>query len=203
MRQPPWGGDGEAAGAEGVWKGMKASSSDGASGFLVTAVVMVAEDGVDGECAAGGIRSISTVTPVIPSPGWASGIRSAVRFTAWMPAMRATASASPFFRVELARAVYVEGLEKSSVVVAVAERWVGDLEATEIICASPDDLRCESLGAGWCEGVKEARVDLKASDIGVCVGRYGDLTSEVNFMDLSPLVPSGVLRAPGDGACVG
>jgi len=58
-----------------------------------------------------------------------------------MPAMRATASASPFLRVASLRAVWVAGFEKRSVATAVAQRWVGVLEAMLIMCAVPVGVR--------------------------------------------------------------
>lgn len=60
--------------------------------------------------------------------------------------MRAIASASPFFKIAVARAVYAEGVLKRMVHVAVAVRCVEVFEVTDIICAAPEEFRCESVG---------------------------------------------------------
>ncbi len=49
---------------------------------------------------------------------------SAVRLAAWMPAMRATASTSPFFTSRLAIAAVVSGFI-NTLHCATARRWVG------------------------------------------------------------------------------
>jgi len=50
----------------------------------------------------------STATEV-SGTGWQSGINSEVRFAAWIAAMRATPSTSPFFAVPVATSARVSG----------------------------------------------------------------------------------------------
>ena len=96
----------------------------------------------------------------MPMLGCASGIKSAVFLAAIMPATRATARASPFFKVALHRAVKAVELLKRIVEVAVAVRWVGVLEVIEIMCAAPDEVRWERVVLLLeKDGVEEEAVD--------------------------------------------
>ena len=93
---------------------------------------------------------MSTFMPVIAREGCARGIRSDVFFAAWMPAIRATAIASPFLSRPDVSAWYVPAWEKMTVDIAVAERVVGVLSAIDTMCASPVGVRWLSCGgSGW------------------------------------------------------
>src|SRR3954447_19213475 len=75
------------------------------------------------------------------SSGWHRGIMSAVRLAAWMPAIRATASTSPFFTSRLAIAIVVSGF-MNTLQRATARRWVGSLGVTSTMRAWPSGSRC-------------------------------------------------------------
>src|SRR5690606_6170660 len=90
-------------------------------------------------------RAGSTVTSTCDSAsGWQSGIRSAVRFAAWMPAMRATSSGLPFFAAPDAtsrRAAADTRMNAS----AVASRTVGGFSPTSTIRTAPAASTCVSV----------------------------------------------------------
>ena len=70
-----------------------------------------------------------------------------MRLAAWMPAIRATASTSPFFTSRLAIAIVVSGF-MNTLQRATARRWVGSLGVTSTIRAWPSGSRwvnCRSL----------------------------------------------------------
>src|SRR3569832_471507 len=79
--------------------------------------------------------SKSTATRVSAS-GWHSGIRSLVFLAAWMPAMRAMPSTSPFFAVPDSIRASVAGCI-SMRPAATAIRWVAVLPATSTMWAWP------------------------------------------------------------------
>lgn len=79
--------------------------------------------------------SNDTVTRVMGS-GWHSGIRSEVRLLAWMAAMRATPSTSPFLAVPPVISASVAGCMRI-VPVATAMRWVSALADTSTMWAWP------------------------------------------------------------------
>jgi hypothetical protein len=155
-----------------------------------------------------GKGTISTEHPVIASPGCAKGIKSAVFLAAWIPAILATAMASPFFKVAELSAEKVVAVEKWRVHNAVAERVVGVLWVMETMCASPRVLRCVRVGAG---GDGEIKFDASGED-GSCVveglfpficGVVGDLASSMG-VGLAEQVEKG--RADGtdlDRRCTG
>src|SRR3954469_8364746 len=68
--------------------------------------------------------------------GWHSGIRSAVRFAAMMPAMRAVPSTSPFLALPETISSSV-ALLMTTLPSATAVRWVAGLADTSTIRASP------------------------------------------------------------------
>ena len=72
--------------------------------------------------------------------GWQSGIRSGVFLAAWIPAIRATASASPLGSVPERSAATASGLSRT-IPAAVAER-PRRLSLTSTIRASPRSFRC-------------------------------------------------------------
>jgi hypothetical protein len=125
----------------------------------------VADDDDDDGDEDGCMRETSISTPVMPKPGWARGTMSAVRLAAMMPAMRETASTSPFFvwPEEVLRSEYGVELEKVSVQVAVASRDVSALWVMEVIWTVSDGVRCGRVGwevCGRSEGGCVARVSL-------------------------------------------
>lgn len=72
--------------------------------------------------------------------GWHKGIRSGVRFAAMIPAIRATASTSPFLSwLARIRGIAV-GVEKETLQTAVARREVGDLWEMDTIWALPAEV---------------------------------------------------------------
>ncbi|MCY1202547.1 hypothetical protein D3C87_772040 [compost metagenome] len=77
----------------------------------------------------------ATATRVSAS-GWHSGIRSLVFLAAWMPAMRAMPSTSPFLAVPDSISASVAGCI-SMRPVATATRWVAGLAATSTMWAWP------------------------------------------------------------------
>lgn len=79
--------------------------------------------------------SNSTATRVSAS-GWHSGIRSLVFFAAWMPAIRAMPSTSPFLAVPASMMASVAGCI-SMRPVATAMRWVAGLAPTSTMWAWP------------------------------------------------------------------
>src|ERR1700760_1185898 len=81
----------------------------------------------------------STVTPCSPI-GWQSGIRSGVRLAPWMPAIRATASASPL-GTSPARNAATAAADSRTRPEAVAVRAVTSLADTSTIRACPDESR--------------------------------------------------------------
>jgi hypothetical protein len=81
-----------------------------------------------------------TSTPLMNN-GWHSGMRSGVFFAAWIPAILATASASPF-GTEPSRRAATQSVLSSTRPAAVAERAVTALSETSTIRASPVALRC-------------------------------------------------------------
>lgn len=70
----------------------------------------------------------------------ASGSREGVDLAAWMPAMRATASTSPFGTVPSRRAVITSALQRTKPR-AVAVRTVGCFAVTSTMCARPPASR--------------------------------------------------------------
>src|SRR5829696_2376361 len=87
----------------------------------------------------------STSTPWIAT-GWQSGTRSGVRLAAWMPAIRATASASPFGTPEPRSSATTSGDTRTRPV-AVAVRAVTSLPETSTIRAAPDASTWVSRGS--------------------------------------------------------
>src|ERR1700722_13606783 len=86
----------------------------------------------------------STVTPWIAS-GWQSGIRSGVRLAPAIPAIRATARASPLGTVP-SRSAATASADSSTRPDAVAVRTVTSLAETSTIRARPASSRCVSFG---------------------------------------------------------
>src|SRR3954464_15090494 len=72
--------------------------------------------------------------------GWHSGIRSAARLAAWIPATRATASTSPFVTALDATLADVSGCMYTRHR-ATARRWVGSFGVTSTIRARPRGSR--------------------------------------------------------------
>src|SRR5262245_16606158 len=72
--------------------------------------------------------------------GWHRGMVSAVRFAAWIPATRATASTSPLVTSRLATATVVSGRMKT-LHRAVARRWDGSFGVTSTMRARPNGSR--------------------------------------------------------------
>src|SRR5260221_4599100 len=85
------------------------------------------------DSAASGVNS--TAIEAIET-GWHSGINSEVRFAAWIPAMRATPSTSPFFAFPASTRASDAGFMRI-VPAAVATRWVSGLAPTSTIFAAP------------------------------------------------------------------
>ena len=81
------------------------------------------------------VTASSTVTPCSPI-GWHSGIRSGVRLAPAIPAIRATASASPFGTSPALRAATARA-DSSTRPVAQADRAVTSLPDTSTIRACP------------------------------------------------------------------
>src|SRR5215218_190432 len=79
--------------------------------------------------------------------GWQSGTRSAVRLAAWMPAMRAVPSTSPFGALPSRTAAAVVGLMRTTAR-ASARRSVTSLPPTSTIRARPASPMWESSGGG-------------------------------------------------------
>src|SRR5208282_5639243 len=88
------------------------------------------------------VTARSTVTPCSPI-GWQSGIRSGVRLAPAIPAMRATASASPF-GTSPARRAATASADSSTRPVAQADRAVTALPDTSTIRAWPALSTCVS-----------------------------------------------------------
>src|SRR5215207_9961165 len=84
--------------------------------------------------------SIRTSTKLSAS-GWHSGISSAVRLAAWIPAIRAVPTTSPFGPSPRATAVAVAGV-MSTTARATARRSVASLPPTSTIRARPAASRC-------------------------------------------------------------
>ena len=87
--------------------------------------------------------SRSTTAPCTPMT-CASGSRSGVRLAAWMPAIRATASTSPFGTVP-SRSAATTSAEQRTNPRAVAARTVGCLAVTSTMRAWPASSRCVKL----------------------------------------------------------
>ena len=75
--------------------------------------------------------------------GWHSGINSDVFFAAIIPAIRAAAKASPFFRFPLSNAA-IELLLSWTDPTALAVLIVSDLSDTSTMCTWPSPSRCVS-----------------------------------------------------------
>jgi hypothetical protein len=89
--------------------------------------------------------SVNSTLTLVSAIGWHSGIRSDVRLEAWMPAMRAMPSTSPFFAVPLRTSAKVSG----SMLIdpaARAMRAVCALPPTSTMCAWPSASK-------WVSGV--------------------------------------------------
>ena len=91
------------------------------------------------------VTARSTVTPCSPI-GWHSGIRSGVRLAPWMPAIRATASASPL-GTSPARSAATAAADSRTRPDARAVRALTSLPETSTIRACPAESRCVSSGA--------------------------------------------------------
>ena len=72
--------------------------------------------------------------------GWQSGIMSAVRLAAWMPAMRAAPSTSPLVMALLATLPVVSGF-MNTLHRDMARRWVASLGVTSTMRARPSGSR--------------------------------------------------------------
>src|SRR3954471_24825407 len=101
-------------------------------------------------------RSNSTPTRV-REMGWASGINSGVRFAAWIAAMRATPSTSPFFARPAATSRKVAGFIEMRPE-ATATRRVTAFVPTSTMCAEPRESK-------WVNVLRPARVAMAGAII--------------------------------------
>src|SRR5690606_21393729 len=114
-------------------------------------------------------RTVSSTSAPCTAIGWQSGTRSGVRLAPWMPAIRATASASPLGTVPPRRAS-ITSAETSTRPVAVAVRAVTSLAVTSTMRARPAESRW--LNPEGC-GVDMAALRFPAA------GRWGSTVAAV------------------------
>src|SRR5690606_20219605 len=136
--------------------------------------------------------------------GWHSGMRSAARLAAWIPATRATESTSPLLTAPRATSEVVSGCMCTRAR-ATARRWLGSLGVTSTIRARPSGSRWVRPRSDMARILQGHRAAARRSAADLAHGPPGP--HELHLVDgvPGPLRPHARLDGVGQGvvACVG